>query len=119
VSSADIAYCAGLFEGEGCVGAYDKKRLHYKWCCVTLKIRMTDVEPLYTFADTFDLGKIYGPLKNRGLGSKDYYQYSLDTYDNIDCIMVQIYPWLSPRRREQWRAAKEKYLSYKDGSRVW
>lgn len=87
----DIAYCAGLYEGEGYVSAAIRLRTYSRKPDprMQLKIVMTDVGPLHIFADTFDVGNIYGPYEQKGKNTwKDKYDYSLYRFEYIQFVIA-------------------------------
>lgn len=103
----DVAWAAGLFEGEGTCGSYygtyvskAGKRYSRKTPQAQLAIGMTDLEPLEKFRDTFGFGAIHGPYEVRG-GTKPAYKYYVNKREHVQAILAAIYPWLSPRRRAQ------------------
>ena len=103
----DVAWAAGLFEGEGTCGAYygtfltkAGERRPRKTAQAQLAIGMTDLEPLEKFKETFGFGSIHGPYEVSG-GTKPAYKYYVNKREHVQAILAAIYPWLSPRRREQ------------------
>jgi hypothetical protein len=120
ISETDIAWAAGLFEGEGCL-CYRKKRDIF-----TIVISMTDLDVLEKLGDIWDL-KVNGPYsvnnapsvikQNKDNGSsnirKDYYKVETATRDKIFKIVCEMYPYLGIRRREKcdkfiaWYEAKQ------------
>lgn len=134
----NVAYCAGLFEGEGTVGTYIRRPTEYlhengryytykSRSKIQLKIAMTDSSPLYIFADTFDRGSLLGPYKIRHTvhgkkveetGYKDRYHFEAWGFQGVQYIMAIIWPWLSLRRKEQYKKAVKIYLDFKRGGQV-
>lgn len=124
----DVAYCAGLYEGEGTVGTYiskegtywSKERRKYRTkperAVIGLRIRMTDLFPLQLFQDTFDAGYLGGPYKNGGKDSpehyKDVYFYQVQNFEHVQYIMVHLWPWLSRRRKDQYAKAVKQFLAF-------
>lgn len=117
-----LAYCAGLYEGEGTVGCYISKssnltRPNGKIYVqgprrqIRLSIRMSDLEPLYYFADITNAGKLSGPHYTK-LGNKSMYMYRAFTFEHVQYIMTLLWSHLSPRRKEQFKLAVTKYLEF-------
>lgn len=119
--SERIAFCAGLFEGEGCFSAsmrnhgYRRKGID-RWgnihedkpsgTCTPrripefrIAISMTDQEPLKTFQATFG-GNYYGPSWKKG-STKPVYALYITKRDLIKRAINAMWSYLSPRRREQ------------------
>jgi hypothetical protein len=96
VGEVDIAYAAGLFEGEGSISLKE-------W---SIAISMTDIEPLQRIQKTVG-GYITGPYsrnKNTKLSYKDFYTWGLHGYGRILGFYTRIKSYLSPRRLEQFEA---------------
>jgi hypothetical protein len=93
-SHSEVAYCAGLFEGEGCI-------LTTKQGWPVIAIVMTDREPLEQFERY--MGGAIAPTPKTPRQPHHKIQYSYRAYSWRDVIRIgeQLYPWLSPRRQEQ------------------
>ena len=79
-SNEDIAYCAGLFDGEGCVmyKQYSRSRnkgktSHLVWK-ITLEINMVELDPLHYFYNTFRVGTI-SHKNNLGFSRRDQWRW--------------------------------------------
>jgi hypothetical protein len=117
-SQRDLAYCAGLFEGEGNIhfttvintlkdGSKGSSNRH-----LSLTIQMTDLYPLASFEEMLDIGVITGPHKKRG-NRKDVYQFRVTGFENTQYVISSIWKWLSPRRKEQAADALSRYTAHK------
>ncbi len=91
---AEIAYAAGLFEGEGTVGPFGGKR-HPR-----MSIHMTDREPLELIQRILG-GTLRGPYPKAG-NRKPQWAWRLNGWTDIEQAYALIGEWLSPRRREQF-----------------
>ena len=114
--SDDVAYCAGLFEGEGSFGVtrtYTKRsgvKALRKAPYVILQIQMTDLEPLQKFVTVFG-GYINGPYTPGGYlpggrkasKPKPFYKAIIQKRENVYGAVNLMWKYLSPRRKEQWR----------------
>lgn len=104
MSKVEIAYCAGLFEGEGSVHAVDyyyakgEKRPR-KTPQIKIQISMTDREPLERFQATFG-GRIHGPYMPR-LATKPQWAFMIDSPPLARKALRAMYPFLSPRRQQK------------------
>ena len=97
--SSDIAYFAGLFEGEGWVNG---KTGTNTW---RLGINMTDLEPLQESLRIMG-GKINGPYDRTKYGAKKLiYSWTLHGYENVERVYKLIKRFLSPRRIIQFDIA--------------
>ncbi len=91
-SPTDIAWAAGLFEGEGC--------LHrHKRGYGALFLAMTDEDIVRRFAAIFGL-KVYGPYKT---GHKPSYVARTEKFELVQHAFATMYRYLGPRRREAGR----------------
>jgi hypothetical protein len=105
MNKEDLAYCAGLYEGEGTVYT---NLIKGKYRYINLAIVMSDLEPLYLFADTVNVGRLNGPYNlnyKDGLIRKERYRYYASGFEKVQYIIAMIWPWLSPRRKEQYERA--------------
>lgn len=110
----NIAYAAGLFEGEGWISRQDTYRkkggelAQRTTPLYSIAINMTDREPLELFQQVFG-GKIYGPYTHdKRPNRKPIYRYHLAGKDQVQSAAKEMYPWLSPRRRGQIDSALSK-----------
>lgn len=93
---AELAYCAGLFEGEGTVYLHGGR--HHP--CPRAQIKMTDREPLEVMLATLG-GTITGPYQYRQ-DRKPAWTWGLHSYGDVLSLYERIGERLSPRRREQF-----------------
>jgi hypothetical protein len=106
LSSNQIAYCAGLFEGEGYVGscrAYKAKDGSIRARprpTISVSIGMTDREPLEIFKNQFG-GTIYAPAVRKNPRYKPVWRYQLSALEDVSKALVLMWPYLSPRRKDQ------------------
>jgi hypothetical protein len=114
VSREQSAFVAGLYEGEGTVGAVRsayttsagnrKRRITPQ---VRLSIAMTDREPLELIREYLGFGKVYGPYRhNAWPNKKPYYKYLADGFEKSQAFIAIVWAWLSPRRKAQWAVAR-------------
>lgn len=89
-----LAYTGGLFEGEGSLNA--------RGCKLWVQIRMTDREPLDEVHKATHLGKIDGPYPQPA-PKKDLWVWRISCFEEAQAFVAMIWPWLSPRRKEQAR----------------
>jgi len=113
----DLAYCAGLFEGEGNIQFFKQQNklkdgsYGRSFRSLQLKIEMTDKEPLIRFGESLAIGKVSGPYikpDNR----KSTYTFSVTKFEHVQYVISSIWYWLSPRRKEQISKALKSYLSH-------
>ena len=100
----DVAWAAGFLEGEGSFYSSLRKRrrrgkveLRGEW---VIKTQSVDLEPLERLKSIF-AGSICGPYPSRGLGKKKYWIWTLSGKASTRAALVELYDWLSPRRKRQ------------------
>lgn len=87
--NANIAWAAGLFEGEGNIAFTGKNS-------VSLQIGSTDLDCLEKLQDVLSLGAIYGPkLKD---GRKPFYTWNLGRGPDVKRVLELFIPWFCSRR---------------------
>lgn len=89
---AEIAFCAGLFEGEGCFTIAKRRDHEY----IQWSINMTDREPLERFQRTMG-GRLTGPY-DKGDGFKPRWILQSSNRANVLRTGRLMSPWLCPRR---------------------
>lgn len=88
----EIAWAAGLFEGEGCITDVEGR--------FTLKVNNTDPWVIRRFDEIVGIGRTYGPYRNSetdGHRRKPFYVWVAAEEDAFD-VTQALSPWLSPRR---------------------
>ncbi len=89
----NVAWAAGLFEGEGCITWGSGPRL---------LVANSDRWVLDKFRRVVGVGKIYGPYEYKladGFRRKPKYIWQLEGWRRCQYVMDLFWPWLSPRRR--------------------
>jgi hypothetical protein len=104
-----LGYAAGLFDGEGTVGAYPNHYIKngkkvFKSYVYRLRIAMTDEDALDSFHWAIGLGKIYGPWRN-GPSPIPIYCLDIKGFEEVQAVCAMLWPWLSQRRKDQIKQA--------------
>lgn len=106
----DIAWAAGLFEGEGaicCAQKYkttinqngERRKSGFRWWLV---MHSTDHDVLRKFHAVIDLGKVYGPYQDkRDEKYKPQLRWATTTLNDAQAVLKLFYPYLGERRREK------------------
>lgn len=115
-TSKDLAWAAGVFEGEGSISGLGKNRLRPR-----LAMNMTDEDVMRRFHEIVGVGYINGPFVPRGLrvdGSprKQQWRWTADKFEWVQAVLTAFWPWLGDRRRartvEMLRTAKTRLPEY-------
>lgn len=92
-----IAWAAGVFEGEGCITHHTGR--------LAVTVKNTDHWLVSRFLSAVGIGKVYGPYENR---CRDAYKRKvfwvwMAFEDDAREVIGALSPWLSPRRLERAR----------------
>jgi hypothetical protein len=94
-SPSDIAWAAGLFEGEGCIYfRSNASRIRNQGVTVA----MTDLDVLKKFNSVVGVGKIYNSYAAR-TNRKALYQWRTDKFENVQYVIALFWKHLCSRRR--------------------
>lgn len=107
----ELAWAAGLFEGEGCFTSKTNGRAGSTARYPVCEMRSTDKTTLDRFLRVVRIGKIYGPYPQYGAGAKDS-KYAGRVYkpvwtwtaygpEKVGAILKLLKPGLSKRRRDR------------------
>lgn len=85
----NLAWAAGLFEGEGSISANGRMR-----------IKMTDRDVLILFRLVVQCGTVHGPYQPSGLGKKLVYEWTVQGKDAFD-LMADFQLFMGERRSKR------------------
>jgi hypothetical protein len=93
----EVAWAAGLFEGEGSITMNGARR--------AVQLRNCDEEVVRRFQKVLRVGKVYGPYVNRsgerdGHPRQDFFHWSAHG-EECEIALEMMWPWLSRRRRRR------------------
>ena len=96
----ELAWAAGLFDGEGWVGApHQDGRLH-----LHAAVSQSDRGVLDRFRNAVGgLGHVHGPYAR--VGVKDHWDYQVYSFEGVQAVLAMLWKFLSPVKREQFRIA--------------
>ena len=100
----ELAWAAGLFDGEGCVrfrrgGTTKTGKPRYRQAA--LDLAQVDRAVLDRFQSAVGCGRIYGPYKSRNAKHRPHYVFAGVSHANIQAIVAMLWKWLSPVKRAQ------------------
>lgn len=94
----DLAYAAGLFEGEGHVGFNNRAK------APKLTVDSTDLDVLERLLACVKVGTICGPyLRGTRPGNKPIWRWHVQNQAHAYALAVALYGFLGKRRRERIR----------------
>jgi len=109
VNYDDLAWCAGLYEGEG--SAYTKTREGR----LTVMIDMTDEDVVRAFHQRIGLGHVARSSKLPS--GKICWRWSAASFEQGQAVLAYLWPWLGERRKAQatrvLQAERERVLTMK------
>jgi hypothetical protein len=113
VNREELAWAAGFFDGEGHIGVPVQKHGKYGGVNKRLVIVLVQTQdgPLERFYAAVGVGKLYGPYKPRS-GQSPYKQLHINTFQDVQHAVCQLWPWLSAPKKAQTIAAFQKYFEY-------
>lgn len=95
----DLAWVAGLLEGEGCF-AFKKDKRSSRLDCI-VKCSMTDKDVLGRLKQKVG-GRLTGPYKNgKPKHYKPIYQWSLYKQEEVNSLLLNLAPLMGSRRQEK------------------
>jgi hypothetical protein len=111
MTETELAYCAGLFEGEGWICAY--KRTSRPGLIITMGLKTTDEDVLINFTKLMGVGKVRGPYNNgkEKAHHKPWWEWSLER-SKVEPAIMKLYPLLGIRRRAKTNEALKKWKEY-------
>jgi ribosomal protein S27AE len=91
----EIAWAAGLFEGEGCISAASDGRPR-------MTLLMTDRETVERFGRVIGRGTVQKEVRGKiPAHHKDKWRWYLGRRDDVGEVWALLSPWLGTRRRER------------------
>jgi hypothetical protein len=93
-TEAEIAWAAGLFEGEGCFSVTTTK-----WGSLipSMNLGMTDLDTVERYQSIVDSSRVRGP-SDRGPGRKLMYNVDVAERASVRQLILAFLPWLGERR---------------------
>lgn len=91
----ELAWCGGIFSGEG------HMRAPTKGYTVRMTIGNTHLPMLERFQKAIGCGSIVGPYNYKGPTCKPHWTWSLSKRADIEDVVHELWPWLTEEKREQ------------------
>lgn len=94
---AEIAWAAGLFEGEGCFSHRLQRNGNAQ---VRVALAMTDRDAVERFAAFVGVGEVHGPKANpKQPGWRPVWEWYVQDSARVRAVIALLLPWLCERRR--------------------
>lgn len=98
-SRENLAWAAGLFDGEGCIHL---SRSGY----IRLTLGMTDLDVVEKFSTVLGCGNIYKHRRFKGQREyKSCFIIQISGFEKVQAILAAFWPWLGARRRAKMELA--------------
>src|SRR5688572_3330290 len=105
--TTDLAWAAGLFEGEGTVCTRRARAVHGArglYASHLAALVMTDEDVVRRFAKIIRVGKVYGPYGPYGGSTKVIWRWQANGTAAVEEVKKQLLPMLGERRAAQFEA---------------
>lgn len=90
VTEAELAWIAGVYEGEGCL-THNKK-------CWSLRVGMTDRDVIDRLQAMTGMGRVTTNPREKQ-GGKPYHTWSVSAQQDLATLVNRMLPWMGERRR--------------------
>lgn len=100
MTAVEIAWLAGLFEGEGCIAWRPPNG-------VNLMVSMTDGDVIRRIGEVTGVGRVSGPF-DKGPGRKPVWCWQEGSKREVVRLLLAVSPLLGDRRRERALEAAER-----------
>ena len=108
MNNETIAYCAGIFDGEGWIGIGSKNSIH---------IRIVNThKPLIDYLVSLWGGRVY--KRKKKVGNKQAYDFMLRDRESVVRFVTSVYPFLQCRKTNA-DVAIEKHRLLRKGKDCW
>lgn len=95
----ELAWAAGLFEGEGCI---TQTRRSTGYAAPRLQMSMADIDVVRRFALTVGVGSLHW-ITPRRLHHSEQLLWSVTRFEHVQAVLAMFWPWLGDRRRARAR----------------
>lgn len=99
----DIAWAAGLFEGEGSICIFEQK--HNVLPLIRVSIQMTDRDVVERFVQIMGCGRVTGEHRFGREHHKPTYRWHIGNRADVERIVLMLLPYLGERRSAKAREA--------------
>jgi len=95
--AVDLAWAAGIFEGEGCIYQYRGRGYQYP----RLKVGMTDEDIVRRFHEIVGCGSVtrFNSPAHEKRGNKPVWVWTAGRTEDVARVAGMLWPWLGERRR--------------------
>lgn len=106
INRENLAWAAGIFEGEGTFAA---RIYNSKDRAITCSIRMTDEDVIKKFHSIVKVGAVQGPSIPKNPNWKPLWTWQVGSFEGSQAVVAMLWNWLCSRRRENIKFQLKKY----------
>jgi hypothetical protein len=106
VNREKLAWAAGIYEGEGCIGAYPRPKISNS--SIRIQVAMSDGDIVTRWGEIIGRGCLNGPYFRKNF--KPNFIWGMSGYENCQYTIAILWEWLGVRRREQAQTMLGRYL---------
>lgn len=97
----NLAWAAGLFDGEGCFFLGGRKRGGRVETWIETRITQAHPEVLHRFREALGMGRVYGPYGRSKSNHRPQWQYVIYGLQGTQATIAMLWPWLGTVKRGQ------------------
>lgn len=94
MTPVEIAWVAGIIEGEGCITGFHKSPISG-----LLAVKMTDEDVVRRLAEITGVGNVTGPLSGGNRSTKPIWAWRITNRKDLARVLLAIAPLMGERRR--------------------
>lgn len=102
-NSRDIAWLAGLLEGEGAFFISWKETDGYRYPAFRIAMNLTDEDVLRRAAAIAGVGLVRGPYQQPNSKHKQFWRWYVNRRDHVYALLVAIHQFMGERRASRIR----------------
>lgn len=114
----ELAWAAGFFDGEGCTWSGIRLRKDRKWTQRHLaasigQARLEGRNLLERFQKAVNgVGAISGPFRQRQLNRQEFWQWRVNTFEEVQAVVAMLWIFLGNIKRRQAQIALRSYRDF-------
>lgn len=97
----NLAWAAGLFDGEGSIGRYRYTNHGKRYSRSQMTMHMCDRDVIARFVKILDVGVLNGPYNysTKTTKRKSAWYWSIAGFERVQAVTAMMWPWLGKRRK--------------------
>ena len=100
LDTRELAWAAGLFEGEGCISIHKTPTRYGTYTYPRLRVVMTDEDSIRRFHSAVGVGRIFGPYRPPSRSTrKPIWEWIVTSFEDNQAVIAMLWFGLGARRR--------------------